>query len=978
MRAEVEALLDADATPHEALQTRVMDEAEQPDPLRGMQDRIPGYRVLAVLGRGGMGIVYRAQQERPNREVALKVLRPEFIRKDLLQRFVRETEVQGTLRHPGIAAVYDAGMFDSGFGMVPYFAMELVPGVPIDSFAEQHQLDLMARCRLLVDVCQAMQHAHEHGVVHRDLKPGNVLVEGDAHRAVPRVLDFGIARVRGSDISDSLTQTGQLFGTLPYMSPEQVSGAQQELDARSDVYALGVIMFELATGRLPVEVVDRPLTEVLHILAEVEAPRLRTLCPDAPRDLEVVIATAIEKDPRRRYPTARAFADDLVRVLEQRAILARRATAWDRAAKFVRRNRALTAWATAAFVALVTGLIGVSVFAARNAELAIKEAQGRLQLRETLYSAQIRDAGPWLLRPDSNQELRRLLAQWPQPEAGEPELRGFEYDVARTPLRAADLVIDLPAHVDRITWPERDRMLVFARGALYELSPFDTGNRRELMGPDVRVNACTDRAGRYAAYWKDGKIWWRDLQDQAVRGALDAPEGKAFVMSGDASWFAWSSPGDDRLLLHERATGRRVFGGDPAVHQQMQFSSDGESLLTWRGNPQALELRSASTGAIVWRHEPDGRALRFVALSPDANRVAAALDDESVGYWGRDHSGRVLLRQLRFAIQDMRWNHSGTALAVTTELGETIVMQDHLSRHFRVASARALAFSPDDQWLAVGTADGQVHLLDLGQAAIRRLPQQRFDGGPRLQWRGNHQLLIGRHDLGYRSYDLARGSYASSLEGDWNQDASMCATVVRDAAGKTVSELPYEGTMAWSPTEPALAIAAPGQLVVAQIMGPAQTSEISGPTHRIIWSHSGQRLARCSVSAGVELRDREGRLLRTLPGTQGTDVAWSPDDRRIAASTKASITIFDAETGDPLSELHGLTTNADSIDWHPSGSRIVAGAEHGLLMWDADRGHVVLAIDGWRGEARWSSDGLQLALLPFGPEELWVLRSTPR
>ena len=210
LRAEVDALLAEVDDPHPAVtpQTR-LDELRLPD-------SIAGYEIRDVLGRGGMGIVYRALQERPRRDVALKVLQPGFVQTDLLRRFVRETEVLGTLHHPGIAAVYGAGTFDSGFGELPYFAMELIDGTPIDAYAKREQIDDVGRCRLIQQVCDAMQHAHEQGVVHRDLKPGNLLVEDDEAPRV-RVLDFGIARAATSETGSELeTRTGQLFGTLPY------------------------------------------------------------------------------------------------------------------------------------------------------------------------------------------------------------------------------------------------------------------------------------------------------------------------------------------------------------------------------------------------------------------------------------------------------------------------------------------------------------------------------------------------------------------------------------------------------------------------------------------------------------------------------------------------------------------------------------------------------------------------------------------
>ncbi len=207
------------------------------------------YRIIRVLGEGGMGTVYEAEQAQPRRTVALKVIKAGFISPQLLRRFEQESLALGRLQHPGIAQIYEAATADGGFGPQPYFAMELIRGQSLLTHAAAKHLTFRQRLELMVRICDAVHHAHQRGIIHRDLKPGNILVDESAQ---PKILDFGVARVTDSDAhATRQTDIGQLVGTLAYMSPEQVLADPLELDVRSDVYALGVILYELLAGHLP-------------------------------------------------------------------------------------------------------------------------------------------------------------------------------------------------------------------------------------------------------------------------------------------------------------------------------------------------------------------------------------------------------------------------------------------------------------------------------------------------------------------------------------------------------------------------------------------------------------------------------------------------------------------------------------------------------------------------------------------------------
>jgi non-specific serine/threonine protein kinase/serine/threonine-protein kinase len=309
LRAEVEALLDALDAPDDGFldpaNVPSLDAAAVDGPLQ------PGtslgeFLVLHAIGSGGMGVVYAAQQDRPRRTVAIKVLRRGFRHPEILKRFEREAELLGRLQHQGIAQVF---AFHAGDRRVPaHLVMELVTGPPITEYVQARGLGLAARLALMTDVCEAVQHAHDRGVVHRDLKPANVLVSEDGQ---PKVLDFGIARAMGLGVSTLQTAHGQLLGTLAFMSPEQLRGAAELVDGRSDVYALGVIFYRLMAGRLPFDVGDLRLVEAAQRILNAHVPPLGSLHPDLGGAIELIAARAMAPDRAQRYQSAADMAADL-------------------------------------------------------------------------------------------------------------------------------------------------------------------------------------------------------------------------------------------------------------------------------------------------------------------------------------------------------------------------------------------------------------------------------------------------------------------------------------------------------------------------------------------------------------------------------------------------------------------------------------------------------------------------------------------
>ena len=343
------------------------------------------YRIIREIGSGGMGTVFEAEQEKPKRTVALKVIRPGVTSRKMLMRFEQEAQVLGQLQHPGIAHIYEAGAADTAQGRLPFFALELIRGRSLTRHAEQNNMGLRERLELMAMVCDAVHHAHQKGVIHRDLKPGNIMVGADGQ---PKILDFGIARVTDADIQLTTVQTdiGQLMGTVPYMSPEQVAGDVNRLDTRSDVYALGVILYELLSGKLPYEIKQNSIAEAARVIQEDDPLRLSAVSTAFRGDLDTIVAKVLEKDKERRYDSAASLAADIRRYLKDEPIVARPASATYRFKKFAKRNKILVGATAAVIVALTAGLVGVSIFALRESE------QRRLAQQRLEAVRQARDA----------------------------------------------------------------------------------------------------------------------------------------------------------------------------------------------------------------------------------------------------------------------------------------------------------------------------------------------------------------------------------------------------------------------------------------------------------------------------------------------------------------------------------------------------------------------------------------------------------
>ena len=1003
LRGDVEDLLRSHAAMDPGfLAGTASERAAAAHPLPGPGDVVARYRIESVAGSGASGTVFAARQEHPNRLVAVKVLHDVFATGAEIERFRREAEVLARLSHPDIAHVYEAGVHAGR----PYLVMELVhDALPLTAYASARRLPDRARIELVARACDALHHAHSRGVVHRDVKPANLVVDREGRL---RVLDFGIAVVGPADARGTA-------GTPAWMSPEQAAGGVA--DARSDVYALGAVAHELLTGRAPTDVSGTTLDEALRRVAQA-APGPTGL----PDDLDAVVRRSLARSAADRYATAAEFADDLRRYLGHRPVRARRASALHASALFVRRRPALSAALAAAVLALVAGTAVSVAFAIqaggaqRAAEVSrdgavrqayfaeIVAAGAALELHDVAAARLALDRAPQEHRGFEWRHLRARLddgagrfldanfapfCSAPLPGgtriavAGTASRDRFEvrvFDVATGVFESRPIPGEIPMSALGIA-PDATTCIVGRRdGSLVLVTP-DGCAPVTSPGHDGAVNSIdSSAAGIVATAGNDGtvRLWSADLRT-AVR---------TIAAHGDRVVCARFSPAGDVLATTSRDQTIRLWSpSDGALVRELRGHQGSVDGAAW--SPDGTRLATAGRdGALrIWDVRADRQPLlraghadvvRALAWSPDGSRIATASYDRTLGLW--DASDGRLLRRFgghEAPVRGVAFTASANELVSiavdgvrTWDARSTGAVVRHLASLDR--RAYRLALSADGAAAYVGRIDGEVVALRLSDGVTRwttRLP-----GGVvrAIADDGQGAVIVVTND----------GSIVRLRAGDGGEDGTV-APVVAAAAAEIVPSAPGGPAVAVTDGCDAVAVdLARGTPVARRRLRDGAPASMAATafdplTGRwIVGDATGSVRAADAHSGGGfrEIASGAGAVTAACISPDGALAVWATDDGRV--------TVWDLATDSLRHAIRPHAARVRCVRFSHDGTRIVTGGDdRSLRILDTASGAELLVFrPGWMVADACFAPGdaalVTVALEDVETESLIVLRAS--